>query len=49
MTITYCFICGEPVDSDAAKHDDTRPVYTDGGAYHLGCESDVFDEVYAEV
>jgi len=47
--MTDCIICGRKVATDAAKFADTRPVYTDTGAYHLGCESEVFDEVYAEV
>lgn len=35
-----CEGCGEPIE------DDETAVYSDTGAYHMGCE---FDEVYSEV
>lgn len=44
-----CEVCDEPIPEDYGKHDPKAPVYADGYVYHLGCEGDVFDEVYAEV
>jgi len=44
-----CAVCGDPINPDAGKFDDSVGVYADDYAYHLGCEDGVFDEVYCEV
>lgn len=44
-----CIVCGDPVDPEADKYDDEKPVYSDDGPYHRDCEEEVFEEVYAEV
>ena len=46
-----CGGCGEPLDHDAEReqYDEKAIVYADDYAYHLGCEDQVFEEVYAEV
>jgi hypothetical protein len=41
-----CIVCGETVPDEAAKFDPQAPVYSDDGVYHLGCESELFDEVH---
>lgn len=44
-----CAVCGEPIPEDYGKWDTTAPVYADDFVYHMGCEAEVFEEVYAEV
>lgn len=44
-----CIVCGDPIPNEYDKYDDKAPVYADNYVYHLGCESGVFDEVYAEI
>ena len=46
-----CSVCGDPIPEEYGKHDPKAPVYDDdaGEVYHLGCESEVFEEVYCEL
>lgn len=46
MTET-CSVCDEAIPDDYGKFDPRAPVYADEFVYHLGCEEDVFTEVYA--
>lgn len=44
-----CEVCGDPIPNEYGKHDPKAPVYADDYVYHLGCEDEVYEEVYAEV
>lgn len=44
-----CAVCGDGFPDDYGKHDPNAPVHMDDGAYHLGCEGEIFYEVFAEV
>lgn len=46
-----CRVCGDPIPDEYGKHDPKAPVYgpEQGQVHHLGCEEDLFEEVYAEV
>lgn len=48
MTDDICTVCGEPFPEDYRKYDPKAPVYADNYAYHLGCESEVFESVNTE-
>lgn len=49
--VVVCEVCNDPVDTetDFEQYDPQAPVYTDEGAYHLGCEDGMFDETYVEI
>lgn len=49
MSEEECVVCGEGFPEDYGKFDPKAPVYADDYVYHLECEDEVFDEVYAEV
>lgn len=46
-----CRVCGEPIPDEYGKFDPKAPVYGPeaGDVHHLGCEDDLFDEVYSSV
>lgn len=46
-----CCVCGDPIPDDYDKFDDDAPVYGPerGQVHHLGCEDELFKEVYCSV
>ena len=49
MTTKLCDVCDGTIPDEYTKWDPQAPVYTDDGVYHLGCEDDVFAEVFSSV
>lgn len=46
-----CDVCGENIPDEYDKWDEKAPVYgpETQDVHHLGCQDDVFEEVYEEV
>jgi hypothetical protein len=49
MSEETCKVCDETFPDEYDKFDPRAPVYADDYVYHLECEGDIYDEVYAEV